>query len=163
MTKFELSCTAINRKHGLATKRQPRNQVVRDMRWKIHSKGLRVSLCACCKKEIITIKNWSFGHIVSAKAGGAYSLANSWACCTHCNSATRDRNAREWAKENHPDTYDMEITTISILNVLNKQVKRVDRKYEVKKTYNSEYDWVKNTQEYKYYAAAFDNIEVECV
>jgi hypothetical protein len=163
MTKsMSASALAIKRKHGFATKRQPRNQMVRDLTWKRDSKGLTVSLCQSCKKEIITIKNWSFGHIVSDKNNGAYSVQNGWACCAHCNSATGERNAREWAKENHPDTYDMKITKTSILDVLNKQVKQVDYKYSVKYTYNK-YDRVKNTPLYKYYAAAFDATVDACV
>ena len=160
MTKCESythSCLTIKRKHGYATKRQPRNQAVRELTWKRDSKGLPVSLCRSCKKEIITEKNYIYGHIVSDKAGGSYSLENGWACCVHCNSATGERNAREWAKENHPDTYDMKITRNAIFAVLNKQVKQVDPKYSVKYTYN-EYSWVKKTPAYKTYAAAFDAI-----
>jgi hypothetical protein len=160
MTKcdsFTYSAMAIKRKHGFATKRQPRSEWVRMKTWKRDSMGLKITLCRSCKKEIITEKNYVYGHIVSDKNGGRYTVANGWACCTHCNSATGTNNACEWAKKNHPDTYNMEVTTTSILKVLNKQVKQVDRKYGVKKIY-SEYDWVKNTQAYKYYAAAFDAI-----
>jgi hypothetical protein len=99
---------------------------------------------------------------VSDKNNGAYSVQNGWACCAHCNSATGERNAREWAKENHPDTYGMKITRNSIFSVMSKMIKQVDPDYGIKYT-RDKYAWVKKTQAYKIYAAAFDAIADECV
>lgn len=57
------------------------------------------SLCWCCQREPVTVKNKHFGHIVAEAEGGEVSVDNLRPICANCNLRMGTKNMYEFMRE----------------------------------------------------------------
>lgn len=80
-------------------------QVSKKMRKEVFAKAEKNTsgdcLCAICE-DVITIKNFEAGHIVSRDHGGPTTIENLLPMCVSCNRGMGTRNAWEYKNDEHP-------------------------------------------------------------
>ncbi len=70
------------------TKKETIPRHVREEVWRLYGG----SVCWCCQKESISVKNKHFGHIIAEKNGGAAIIGNLRPVCPNCNYRMRTDN-----------------------------------------------------------------------
>jgi hypothetical protein len=76
--------------------KDPIPRAVKNCLWINYFNTSRVGICACCKREPITINNFHAGHIKSEKEGGSTTLDNLAPICPLCNSSMSTMHMEEF-------------------------------------------------------------------
>ena len=65
---------------------------VKNCLWINAFKDSRVGICACCRREPITINNFHAGHVIAERHGGKTVLSNLRCICAFCNVSMKTQN-----------------------------------------------------------------------
>ena len=74
-------------------------KTVRNCLWINYFGTSRIGICACCRREPITINNFHASHIHAEREGGKTSLDNMAPCCVQCNLSTVQGTVITYAPE----------------------------------------------------------------
>ena len=74
-------------------------KTVRNALWWNYFKDSRVGLCACCRREQISISNFHASHIEAEKENGSTTLNNLAPCCPCCNLSMKTMNMNTFIKK----------------------------------------------------------------
>ena len=73
-------------------------KTVRNALWWNYFKDSRIGLCACCRREQISISNFHASHIEAEKENGSTTLNNLAPCCPCCNLSMKKMNMNTFIK-----------------------------------------------------------------
>ena len=71
-------------------------KTVRNCLWINYFGTSRIGICACCRREPITINNFHASHIHAEREGGKTSLDNMAPCCVQCNLSMGTMNMNDF-------------------------------------------------------------------
>jgi hypothetical protein len=71
-------------------------KTVRNCLWVNYYGNSRVGVCACCRREPITINNFHASHIQAEREHGKTSLDNLAPCCVQCNMSMGTMNMNDF-------------------------------------------------------------------
>jgi len=83
----------------IMSRRRPLPASVRDNVWNHYiGDDINKHRCLCCKKVIITNRQFHVGHVISVKDGGTDEISNLRPICPPCNHSMGSQNMVEFVK-----------------------------------------------------------------
>jgi len=89
----------VKQEQKIIHRRRPLPVSVRDSVWNHYiGEDINKHRCLCCKKILITNRQYQVGHVISVKHGGTDEINNLRPICSPCNHSMGTKNMVEFVK-----------------------------------------------------------------
>jgi 5-methylcytosine-specific restriction endonuclease McrA len=89
----------VKQEQPIIHRRRPLPVSVRDSVWNHYiGEDINKHRCLCCKKVLITNRQFHVGHVISVKDGGTDEISNLRPICPPCNHSMGTKNMVEFVK-----------------------------------------------------------------